>query len=209
MAFEGLSGKLNQVFKKLKSHGKLTESDVKEAMREVRMALLEADVSYKVVKDFVGRIKERALGVQVDQNLSPAQQIIKIVDEELTQLLGGTQAKLEVAPKPPTIIMLVGLQGSGKTTAAGWLLTTIPDSKRIFTIENGSRELELVREENGKVVNSVVHTLTRDSENERQRIDQIIFAYPIGFANLTFDQIPFYGTPEFFFGNTHQDRHWS
>ncbi|MCI6221879.1 MAG: signal recognition particle protein [Selenomonadales bacterium] len=125
MAFESLSERLQNAIKMFRGTKEITEEDLKAPLREVRMALLEADVNFKVVKDFVGRIKERALGVQVDQNLSPAQQIIKIVDEELTQLLGGTQAKLEVAPKPPTIIMLVGLQGAGKTTTAGKLALTL------------------------------------------------------------------------------------
>ena len=116
MAFEGLSGKLNQVFKKLKSHGKLTESDVKEAMREVRMALLEADVSYKVVKDFVKKVSERAVGEEVLSSLTPAQQVIKIVNEELCNLMGNENARIQFPSKPPCVIMMCGLQGSGKTT---------------------------------------------------------------------------------------------
>lgn len=116
MAFEGLSEKLNNVFKRLKSHGKLTESDVKEAMREVRLALLEADVSYKVVKDFVGKVTEKAVGEEVLSSLTPAQQVIKIVNEELVTLMGSDNARLALASKPPTIIMMCGLQGSGKTT---------------------------------------------------------------------------------------------
>src|SRR5574344_1051671 len=110
MAFESLSERLQNAIKMFRGTTKITEEDLKAPLREVRMALLEADVNFKVVKDFVGRIKERALGTAVDQNLSASQQIIKIVDEELTKLLGGTQAKLTVASKPPTIIMLVGLQ---------------------------------------------------------------------------------------------------
>ena len=116
MAFEGLSEKLSNVFKKLKSHGKLTESDVKEAMREVRLALLEADVSYKVVKDFVGRVTEKAVGEEVLSSLTPAQQVIKIVNDELIALMGNDNARLNQSSKPPTIIMMCGLQGSGKTT---------------------------------------------------------------------------------------------
>ena len=116
MAFEGLSEKLNNVFKKLKSHGRLTESDVKEAMREVRLALLEADVSYKVVKDFVGKVTEKAVGEEVLTSLTPAQQVIKIVNEELIALMGNDNARLALSSKPPTIIMMCGLQGSGKTT---------------------------------------------------------------------------------------------
>lgn len=116
MAFEGLSDKLEAAFKKLRSKGKLTESDVKEAMREVRLALLEADVSYKVAKDFTNKVTERAIGAQVMESLTPAQMVIKIVNEELTQLMGGTRSRLASAPHPPTIVMMCGLQGSGKTT---------------------------------------------------------------------------------------------
>ncbi len=121
MAFEGLSGKLNQVFKKLRSHGKLTESDVKEAMREVRMALLEADVSYKVVKDFVKKVSERTIGSEVLESLTPAQQVIKIVNEELISLMGNENERIQFPSKPPCIIMMCGLQGSGKTTHAAKL----------------------------------------------------------------------------------------
>lgn len=121
MAFENLSERLQNAIKMFRGNKEITEADLKAPLREVRMALLEADVNFKVVKDFVARIKERALGAEVDQQLNPSQQIIKIVDEELTNLLGGTQSKLVVSPKPPTIIMLVGLQGAGKTTTAGKL----------------------------------------------------------------------------------------
>ena len=121
MAFEGLSEKLNNVFKKLKSRGKLTESDVKEAIREVRLALLEADVSYKVVKDFVKNVTERAVGEEVLASLTPAQQVIKIVNDELVSLMGNSNARINMASKPPTVIMMCGLQGSGKTTHAAKL----------------------------------------------------------------------------------------
>lgn len=121
MAFEGLSEKLNNVFKKLKSRGKLTEADVKEAMREVRLALLEADVSYKVVKDFVAKVTERAIGEDVLVSLTPAQQVIKIVNEELVALMGNDNARINISSKPPTVIMMCGLQGSGKTTHAAKL----------------------------------------------------------------------------------------
>ena len=121
MAFEGLSDKLNTVFKKLKSHGKLTESDVKEAMREVRMALLEADVSYKVVKDFVANVSQRAVGEEVLSSLTPAQQVIKIVHEELCKLMGEENARIQFPSKPPCVMMMCGLQGSGKTTHAAKL----------------------------------------------------------------------------------------
>ena len=116
MAFEGLTEKLTNAFKKLRGKGRLTESDVKEAMREIRMALLEADVSYKVVKDFVARVSERAVGSDVLESLTPAQMIVKIVNEELTALMGGEEAKLNLSSKSPTIVMMVGLQGAGKTT---------------------------------------------------------------------------------------------
>lgn len=116
MAFEGLTEKLSNAFKKLRGKGRLTEADVKEAMREIRMALLEADVSYKVVKDFVSRVSERAVGSDVLESLTPAQMIVKIVNEELTALMGGEDAKLTISSKPPTVVMLVGLQGVGKTT---------------------------------------------------------------------------------------------
>nr|WP_287056926.1 signal recognition particle receptor subunit alpha [Phascolarctobacterium sp.] len=119
MAFENLSERLQNAIKMFRGSGKITEDDLKAPLREVRMALLEADVNFKVVKDFVANIKERALGETVQQSLTPGQQIIKIVNDELTQLLGGTQSKLTVADKPPTVIMLVGLQGAGKTTTAG------------------------------------------------------------------------------------------
>ncbi len=121
MAFEGLSDKLSAAFKRLRAKGKLTENDVKEAMREVRLALLEADVNYKVAKDFTKSVTERAIGTEVMESLTPAQQVIKIVNEELTALMGGSQSLIHTAPKPPTVIMLCGLQGAGKTTHAGKL----------------------------------------------------------------------------------------
>lgn len=126
MAFEGLSGKLNAVFGKLKGHGKLSEKDIKDAMREVRMALLDADVSFKVAKDFVNKVSEKALGAKVMESLTPAQQVIDIVRSELVELMGNTTAKLDFPSKPPCIIMMCGLQGAGKTThcakLAKWLM---------------------------------------------------------------------------------------
>lgn len=116
MAFEGLSDRLESAFSRLKSKGSLSESDVKEAMREVRLALLEADVNYKVAKDFTQKVTERAIGAQVMESLTPAQMVIKIVNEELTDLMGGTQSRLAYASHPPTVVMMCGLQGSGKTT---------------------------------------------------------------------------------------------
>ena len=121
MAFESLSDKITGVFKRLKNKGKLTESDVKSAMREVRLALLEADVNYKVAKDFTNKITERAVGESVMESLTPAQMVVKIVNEELVSLMGGESTRLEFASKPPTVIMMCGLQGSGKTTHSGKL----------------------------------------------------------------------------------------
>jgi signal recognition particle subunit SRP54 len=121
MAFEGLSDKLQDIFKKLRGKGKISEQDVSLAMREVRLALLEADVNYKVVKDFVARVKERAVGQEVLQSLTPGQVIIKIVSDELTSLMGGAESKLNLAGRTPVVIMAVGLQGAGKTTSVAKL----------------------------------------------------------------------------------------
>ena len=116
MAFEGLTEKLSAAFKRLRGKGRLSEADVKEAMKEIRMALLEADVNFKVVKQFVSKVSERAVGADVLESLTPAQMIVKIVNEELTALMGGESAKLEISSRPPTVVMLVGLNGAGKTT---------------------------------------------------------------------------------------------
>ena len=131
MAFEGLAQKLSATFKRLRGKGRLSEADVKEAMREVRLALLEADVNYKVVKDFIKRVTEQAVGTDVLESLTPAQMIIKIVNTELTNLMGGQNAKLTISSKPPTVVMLVGLQGAGKTT-------------------NGAKLAGLMKKQNGK-----------------------------------------------------------
>ena len=119
--FQGLTEKLANAFKKFRSKGKLTAADVKEGMREVKLALLEADVNFKVVKEFVKTVTERAVGTEVLESLLPAQQIVKIVNEELTAIMGGSVSKLDIAPQPPTVVMMVGLQGSGKTTHSGKL----------------------------------------------------------------------------------------
>lgn len=119
--FQGLSDKLQETFKRLKGKGKLKEADVNEAMREVRVALLEADVNFKVVKDFVAKVKERSIGQDVLESLSPAQHVIKIVHEEMIELMGGSTGKISISSKPPTVIMLIGLQGAGKTTHAAKL----------------------------------------------------------------------------------------
>ena len=121
MAFEGLTEKLSAAFKKLRGKGRLSEADVKESMREIRLALLEADVSYKVVKDFITRVTERAVGADVLESLTPAQMIVKIVNEELTALMGSDNQKIRMASQPPTVVMMVGLQGAGKTTNTGKL----------------------------------------------------------------------------------------
>ena len=121
MAFEGLTEKLNAAFKRLRGKGRLTENDVREAMREVRLALLEADVSYKVVKEFVATVTERAVGSDVLDSLTPAQQVVKIVNEELTKLMGGANARITMANSGPTVVMMVGLQGAGKTTTTAKL----------------------------------------------------------------------------------------
>ena len=121
MPFQSLSEKLNNAFKKFRNKGKLTEADVKAGMREIKLALLEADVNFKVVREFINTVSERAVGAEVLESLMPAQHVVKIVNEELTNLMGATQSKLNISPKPPTVVMMVGLQGAGKTTHAGKL----------------------------------------------------------------------------------------
>ena len=118
MAFESLSAKLQATMKKLRGQTRVTEKDVKDFMREIRMALLEADVNYKVVKDFIASVSEKAVGQSVLESLTPGQQIVKIVDEELTALLGSSEEKLDLSKTPPNVIMMVGLQGAGKTTGS-------------------------------------------------------------------------------------------
>ena len=121
MAFEGLSSRLQEITRKIRGKARITEGDLKEMLREVKLALLEADVNYKIVKEFIESIREKALGQDVLKSLTPGQQVVKIVKDELVELLGGTESKVNFTPNPPTIIMLVGLQGSGKTTTAGKL----------------------------------------------------------------------------------------
>ncbi len=116
MAFEGLSSRLQEITQKLKGKARVTEEDLKEVLREVKLALLEADVNYKIVKEFIKVIEEKALGQDVLKSLTPGQQVVKIVKDELVALLGGEESKINFTPNPPTVIMLVGLQGSGKTT---------------------------------------------------------------------------------------------
>ena len=129
MAFEGLADKLQETFKKLRGKGKLSEKDIKEAMREVKLALLEADVNFKVVKTFVKNVSEKCVGSEVLESLTPAQQVIKIVNDELTDLMGGSESKINFSSVGPTVIMLVGLQGAGKTTMAGKLALQLRKDK--------------------------------------------------------------------------------
>lgn len=121
MAFEGLSSRLQEITRKIRGKARITESDLKEMLREVKLALLEADVNYKIVKDFIATIQEKALGQDVLKSLTPGQQVVKVVKDELVELLGGTESRINFTPNPPTVIMLVGLQGSGKTTTSGKL----------------------------------------------------------------------------------------
>jgi signal recognition particle subunit SRP54 len=145
--FDSLSSKLESVFKKLRGRGVLKEDDVKEALREVRLALLEADVNFKVVKDFVSRVQERAVGQDILGSLTPGQQVVKIVHEELVALLGATQAKLHLAPNPPTVIMMVGLQGSGKTTTSGKLARNFKkDGRRVLLVPADTRRPAAVQQ---------------------------------------------------------------
>jgi signal recognition particle subunit SRP54 len=130
MAFESLADRLQNVFGKLRGKGKVSENDIADAMREVRLALLEADVNFKVVKEFINKVKERAIGQDVLKSLTPGQQVIKVVNDELTALMGGTQAKIAVANKPPTVVMMVGLQGAGKTTTTGKLARHLQKQNR-------------------------------------------------------------------------------
>lgn len=130
MAFDGLADRLQDVFSKITGKGKISEADLKDVLKEVRLALLEADVNYKVVKSFVAHIKDRALGSEVMESLTPGQQVVKIVHDELTQLMGGEQEKIQIASQPPTVIMMVGLQGSGKTTTSGKLARYMRDKMK-------------------------------------------------------------------------------
>jgi signal recognition particle subunit SRP54 len=138
--FDALTGKLESVFKKLRGRGVLKEDDVKEALREVRLALLEADVNFKVVKEFIGKVQERAVGQDILTSLTPGQQVIKVVHDELVGLLGGKQSKLHLSPNPPTVIMMVGLQGSGKTTTAGKLAKNFKkDGRKVLLVPADTR----------------------------------------------------------------------
>ena len=141
MAFESLTEKLQNVFKNLRSKGRLTEDDVKAALKEVKMALLEADVNYKVVKDFTAKIQEKAIGTDVLKGINPGQQFIKIVNDELVELLGGTNARLTKGVRNPTVLMLAGLQGAGKTTFIKKLLQEAISGEQVVLIENEFGEI--------------------------------------------------------------------
>ena len=187
MAFEGLTEKLSAAFKRLRGKGRLTEADVKDAMREIRLALLEADVSYKVVKDFVKSVTERAIGADVMESLTPAQMIVKIVNEELIRLMGSENARLNISPKPPTVVMLVGLQGAGKTTngtkLAGYfkkqgkrpLMVACdvyrPAAIRQLQIVAGKLELPVYEEGQGNPVEIARHGI----EHARQHGNDMVF----------------------------------
>lgn len=203
MLFEGLADRLQEAFKKLKGKGKITEEHVNEALREVRMALLEADVNFKVVKDFIAKVKAKAIGQEVLNSLTPAQQVVKIVNEELTDLMGGTQSKLTVAAKPPTVIMLVGLQGAGKTTTAGKLANNLKKQNKkplmvaadiyrpaaikqlqvlgeqlsipVFTMPEGTSPVEIARQAIDKAVSLFCDTVIIDTAG-RLHINQELMA---------------------------------
>ena len=128
--FSGLSERLNHIFSKMTKHGKLTALEIKEAMREIRVALLEADVNFSVAKEFIAKVSEQAVGEDILKSLTPTQQVIKIVRDNLIELMGGENQKLLVSPKPPTVIMMCGLQGSGKTTMAGKLALKLKKEKQ-------------------------------------------------------------------------------
>ncbi len=170
MAFEGLSEKLQGVFQGLKGKGSITEADIDKAMRDVKLALLEADVNFKIVKEFVASVKEKSLGADVMESLTPAQQVIKIVDKELTDLMGGVNSKLTYSPSGFTVLLMVGLQGTGKTTTCGKLAAHLTkegkkpmlcacDIYRPAAID----QLEIV----GKSVNTPVFTMRDSKEPEK------------------------------------------
>ncbi len=145
--FENLTARLQETFRRLRGKGKLSERDVDEALREVRIALLEADVNFKVVRDFIARVRERACGQEVMASLTPGQQVIKIVNSELTELMGGRESKIQYSPKPPTVIMLVGLQGSGKTTTAAKLANLLKrQGKHPLLVASDTRRPAAIRQ---------------------------------------------------------------
>ena len=187
MAFEGLSSKLQEFTKKLRGKTRITESDLKEMLREVKLALLEADVNYKIVKEFIADIGEKALGQDVLKSLTPGQQVVKIVKDELVELLGGTQSDIAFSPNPPTIIMLVGLQGSGKTTTAGKLANLLrkkgknpllvacdvyrPAAIKQLQVVGGSLNIPVFANENSK---DVVHIAKQAISQAYSKLNDVI-----------------------------------
>ena len=164
--FQSLSEKLENAFKKFKNKGKLTEADVKAGMREIKLALLEADVNFKVVRDFIKVVSERAVGAEVLESLLPAQQIVKIVNEELTNLMGGSQAKLTIASKPPTVVMMVGLQGAGKRLTR--------ERSPVFTKSKASIRCSL----------PAIYTAPQPSSSFRSLVKSLIFPYSLWVIRL-------------------------
>ena len=187
MAFEGLSTRLQQITKKIKGEARITESNMKEMLREVKLALLEADVNYKIVKEFITKVQEKALGQEVMKSLKPGEQVVKIVKDEMVELLGGTDSKINISPNPPTIIMLVGLQGSGKTTASGKLANLLrkqgkkpllvacdvyrPAAIKQLQVVGGQLNIPVYAEENNK---NVLEIAKRAVETAISKLNDIV-----------------------------------
>ena len=187
MAFEGLSSRLQAITRKLGGKARITESDLKEVLREVKLALLEADVNYKIVKEFISEVEKKALGQDVLKSLTPGQQVVKIVRDEMTELLGGTASKINFTPNPPTIIMLVGLQGSGKTTTCGELANLLrkqgkkpllvacdvyrPAAIKQLQVVGGSLNIPVFANENSK---DVVHIAKQAISQAYSKLNDVI-----------------------------------
>ena len=187
MAFEGLSSRLQAITKKIKGEARITESNMKEMLREVKLALLEADVNYKIVKEFINNVQEKALGQEVMKSLKPGEQVVKIVKDEMVELLGGTESKINISPNPPTVIMLVGLQGSGKTTTAGKLANLLrkqgkkpllvacdvyrPAAIKQLQVVGGQLNIPVYSEEN---VKDVVGIARRAISNAMSKLNDIV-----------------------------------
>ena len=187
MAFEGLSSRLQAITKKIKGEARITESNMKEMLREVKLALLEADVNYKIVKEFINNVQEKALGQEVMKSLKPGEQVVKIVKDEMVELLGGTESKINISPNPPTIIMLVGLQGSGKTTTAGKLANLLrkqgkkpllvacdvyrPAAIKQLQVVGGQLNIPVYSEEN---VKDVVGIARRAISNAMSKLNDVV-----------------------------------
>ncbi len=184
MAFESLGDKLQGVFKKLRGKGKLTEKDIKDAMREIKLALLEADVNFKVVKDFVKVVSEKAVGTEILESLTPAQQLVKVVNDELTQMIGGEAEPLKFAQKPPTVIMMCGLQGAGKTTASAKLALNLTKTmnKRPLLVAcdiyrpAAIKQLEIL----GEQINTPVFSMGTDAEPVQIAREAVVHAIKHG-----------------------------